>query len=302
MIKEAIGIGNTVEEAKENALAELNAGIEEDIQFEVLSTQKKKVLGIFGGSDARVRAFVELPDPKPEKKAQKAEKPQEKKADKKKAQKQPTETKEKAPEKTFVPEEGTPASAALNYTVEILKKLGCEDIEITVSEIEGGSKLTLKSEKIGIAIGRRGETLDALQYLASLVANEKCSGYYRIVLDTEDYREKREKTLTSLATRTANQVLRTGRNRALEPMNPYERRIIHTAIQNIDGVCSSSIGEGSGRRVVVCPEGKSPRPYNNGGKNRNQRRPSYKSEVSTETTQTEKKVDAENAPLYGRIG
>ena len=102
---------------------------------------------------------------------------------------------------------------------------------------------------MGAVIGHRGETLDALQYLAGLAANNT-SG-----LNFGNYREKREQALNGLAAKVCEQVLRTGRSRALEPMNPYERRIIHTAVQGIDGVISESVGEGSSRRVVIAAEG-----------------------------------------------
>lgn len=281
IVKEAIGVGATVEAAREDALKKLGAGIDDDVTVDIVSLPKKKVLGLFGGSQAEVRAYIETED-KPQKPKQDRQPKFEKKADKKPVQqkksqpaKQETAKAEepaaKVEEPVGVPadevDKNSPAGRAYAYLSEILVKLGCDNITATIAEIEGGSKITLVgSDKLGVIIGRRGETLDALQYLASLIANENGGGYYRIVIDIGNYREKREVTLESLARRTALQVLRTGRSRSLEPMNPYERRIIHTTVQGIDGVTSMSIGDGSGRRVVICVEGKPYRPYNGRGR------------------------------------
>ena len=282
IIKEARGVGATVESAREDALKKLGAGIDEDVSVDVIALPKKKVLGLFGGSMAEVRAYVEVED-KPQKQRQDRQPKSEKKFDKKPVQQKKAETAKpaaakasvevaaEAEESVGVPAEqvdkNSPAGRAYAYLSEILGKLGCDGISATIADVEGGSKITLAgSDKLGVIIGRRGETLDALQYLASLIANENGGGYYRIVIDIGNYREKREVTLESLARRTASQVLRTGRNRSLEPMNPYERRIIHTTVQGIDGVTSMSIGDGANRRVVICVEGKPYRPYNGRGR------------------------------------
>ncbi|HHY64657.1 MAG TPA: protein jag [Clostridiaceae bacterium] len=109
----------------------------------------------------------------------------------------------------------------------------------------------LTGDDVGIVIGRRGETLDSLQYLLSLVVNRKTDGYTRVILDVADYRQKREKTLVRLANRVAEKVVRYRRNVTLEPMNPYERRIIHSTLQNHKYVDTQSIGEEPNRKVVV---------------------------------------------------
>ena len=193
----------------------------------------------------------------------------------------------------------------------LLNNLGCENIDITVAEIEGGAQITLTGEDLGVVIGHRGETLDALQYLISLAANAGVSGYYRVVLNTGDFRQKREQTLVSLAKRMSEQAIRSGKCRTLEPMNPYERRIIHTTVQSIEGVTSTSFGEGNNRRVVIAPEGKEPRPRNDyrgrGGNTRGdrndrrrsgQRREAYKPQVDPDRAPVK---DADSLPLYGRI-
>ena len=109
----------------------------------------------------------------------------------------------------------------------------------------------ITGDTLGILIGRRDETLDAVQYLTSLKVNRGREGYTRVTLDTENYRAKREDTLIRLANRMANRALRTGRKVSLEPMNPYERRIIHFALQQTDGVATHSEGEEPNRHVVI---------------------------------------------------
>ena len=315
MIKEAIGVANTIEEAKEKAMAELNLSIEDDYDFEIVATPKKKTLGLFGGSLAQVKVWVEVPDPKPAKQPKVKAKKEEKKSEPKKAEPvaEKVESAPKAELKEIPASEVDPASPAgkgVKYLQTILNELGCEGVTITVAEIDGGSQITLKGEGLGVVIGHRGETLDALQYLVSLAANAGVSGYYRVVLNTGDFREKREQTLVALAKRMAEQAIRSGKCRTLEPMNPYERRIIHTTVQSIEGVTSTSFGEGNGRRVVIAPEGKEARPRNDyrgrnshgrGGRNdrrSGQRREAYKPQVDPDRAPVK---DAGALPLYGRI-
>lgn len=310
MIKEAIGVGETIEEAKENAIAQLNAKVDDDIQFDVLATPKKKVLGLFGGAKAEVKAFIEFPDEKPKKTGKKQAPKNDKKPQKeaakapaaKKAEPKPAETQDfsDAVDADTLTADSQPAKAVA-YIRSILKEFGCTDTKIKVAERQGGAHIMLEGEGLGAIIGHRGETLDALQYLAGLAANG-AGGYYKVSLNIGDYRERREQTLTALAKRVSEQVLRTGKNRTLEPMNPYERRIIHTAVQEIDGVVSNSFGEGSARRVVISIEGGDPRPQRregsrgrNGNRDRN-RRPSNK----VEAPQREPKKDSD-IPLYGKI-
>lgn len=144
---------------------------------------------------------------------------------------------------------------AKDYLKEILDKMDLKDVEIEESEDENGIIYNLKGEDPGFIIGHRGETLDALQYLVSLVANRDTEEYKRITLDTGDYRKKRETTLKALAKRIAQNSVRTHRNTTLEPMNPYERRIIHTAVQEVAGATSWSVGIDPNRRVVIGVEG-----------------------------------------------
>lgn len=299
MIKEAIGTGSSIEEAKEAALLELDAKDNDDIQFDIISFPKKKALGLFGGTLAQVRAYVELPDPKPAKKnenrTKKAE-PRKEKVEKAPKAEKPSREPEEAVELTFLPEENFAADSkpalAIAYLKQVLTGLGCGELVYTVAETGDCAHINISGDDTGVIIGHRGETLDALQYLAGLAASKKGNGFYRVVLDIGDYRERREKTLENVARKTAAQVLRTGRSRSLEPMNPFERRIIHTTVQGIEGVTSGSVGGGSARRVVISPEGGDrPRaPRNDRG---------HASTVSS--TKTEKTEDATALPLYGRI-
>ncbi len=315
MIKEAIGYGNTIEEARENAVLQLNAPADADIQYDVLATPKKKVLGLFGGCKAEVKAYVELPDEKPRKNNKKRnEKPQkaEKKAEPMKNKVEPKPEKKAEPAKAIISEEYKDAvdakelapdsqpAKAVAYIEKILEQFGCTDISIKVAEKTGSAYIMLEGEGLGVIIGHRGETLDAIQYLAGLAANG-AGGYYKVSINIGDYRERREQTLTALAVRVSEQVLRTGKNRTLEPMNPYERRIIHTAVQNIEGVVSNSFGEGSGRRVVISVEGSDPRPQRReGGRGRNQRSRDRKPSNKVEAPVREPKKDSD-MPLYGKI-
>lgn len=142
-------------------------------------------------------------------------------------------------------------AAARQYIMDIYAKMGVT-VEVSVAEIENGILMNVTSDnKSGTIIGRRGETLDSIQYLASIIANRGKETYSRIMLDSNGYRTKRRKTLEQLAEKIAKNVLRSGRATTLEPMNPYERRIIHSKISEIEGVVSHSVGEDPYRKVVV---------------------------------------------------
>ena len=125
---------------------------------------------------------------------------------------------------------------------------------VFAANTDSGLRLRIDADSMGLLIGRRGETLDALQYLVSLHVNRTSSEYQRITLDTEGYRSRREETLCRLARKTASQVRATGRAVAMEPMNPYERRILHSALQGFRGVTTHSEGEEPNRRVIITPD------------------------------------------------
>ena len=303
MIKEYIGEGadllQATENAKEGLMQTLGLKNDDDIKIDIICDYKKKTLGLFGGSNAKVKAFIELPDPKPEKKKpakkEKTAKP-EKKVEKK-AEKKDQEELNLLPAEQF--QEGSNVARAASYIKTVMEKLGCENVAIKAAEIDGGVYLQLDGDKLGACIGRRGETLDALQYLTSLVANS-ANGSCKVPLNIGNYREKREQTLISLAKRVSSQVLSTGRSRTLEPMNPYERRIIHTAVQEIDGVVSNSVGEGAGRRVVISSENGERRSHH-GGRGGRGGNSGVKPTAPVADPAREPKKDAPDLPLYGRI-
>ena len=153
---------------------------------------------------------------------------------------------------------GAAAEAAKAYLEKVLAGMGVTEFTCDVKEENNGCVITLDGENLGFIIGRRGDTLDALQYLTSLVANRVGNAYYRVTLDIGNYREKREQALISLAKRLGGQTARTGRRNSLEPMNPYERRIIHTTVQEMEGVVSWSVGSEPNRHVIIGPSDDNP--------------------------------------------
>lgn len=154
--------------------------------------------------------------------------------------------------------EKDPAEAAKAFLSKVLEKMGVVGATVTARVENETCVLAIEGEDIGFIIGRRGETLDALQYLTGLVANRVDNSYYRISIDIGNYREKREQTLVALAKRIGEKAAKTGRRTSLEPMNPYERRIIHTAVQEIEGATSFSVGSDAARHVVIAPSDDNP--------------------------------------------
>lgn len=310
MIKEAIGTGNTVDEAKAAAMVELGISDFDDFTVEVIQTPTKKILGLFGGNPAKVKVSVKLPDPKPEKKeARKENKKQEKKPEKKaepKKQEVKTPVKEEVKEVAEAPMTVTnlyPETA--EYIKSVVLSLGMQECNITEMSNEEEIYFELDcGDDYGIIIGKRGETLDAIQYLARMVANKGKSSYKRVSINVGNYRAKREETLKILARKTAVKAVRQGRNISLEPMNPYERRIIHTAVQEIEGATSHSIGSDLDRRVVISPvEGAKHNGGNRGrnnrhGNGRRERKEAYKPEISPDRAP---KSDIDGSALYGKV-
>ena len=150
----------------------------------------------------------------------------------------------------------TPDERAEKFLRDVLDKMTLQSVEIEKSTDENAVELNLSGEEVGFVIGRRGETLDALQYLTSLVANHGEDPYIKVTVNTGNYREKREKTLEILGRKLAFKAIKTGKKTSLEPMNPYERRIIHTAVQKVNGAISWSEGENAARHVVIGPDPK----------------------------------------------
>lgn len=283
MIRTQEATGKTVDEARTNACALL--GVEKDdinVSYEVLEMpQKTGFLGL-KLTPAKVRVSVELPDepaaapaapveePAPvveEKAAPVAEPVVEETAPEAPAaveepaapaeEAAPTEE-QAAPaaegEEVEVPiniEENAKVKAAVDYLKDVIEKMGVQDVKFSAVQKGEATIIRLDGEKMGALIGRRGETMESLSYLASLVANRLEGDYIKLGLDVAGYRDKRESDLTALAQRIGAKVRRTGRSFAMEPMNPYERRIIHSAIGKMEGVRSESKGEGRDRRVVI---------------------------------------------------
>lgn len=317
MIKEAIGVALTVDDARKMAVENLHAPIDADVKVEILTFPKKKVLGLFGGADAKVRAYYDdgVPEKKEAPKAEKKSAPQKNDAPVKKApEKKPQpkkEAKKEAPKKETVKKETAPAvdfsaiepkeNEATEYLKSILVGMGFTEVGVTARETEEDVYFEITcSEDYGNIIGRRGETLDALQYLTRLFVNRANDNNKRVALNVGDYRARREETLRALAKRQAQRVLKYGRSSSLEPMNPYERRIIHTAIQEIEGVTSHSVGEGDRRRVIITPEGGDRRGnYRNDRRGGRDRKAPYVPQVSAEPR--EQKVDAVSSSRYGKI-
>ncbi len=150
----------------------------------------------------------------------------------------------------------TPALKAYDFLENLVKNMGLEaTVEIT-SEDSDNAFISVNGSNLGTLIGRRGDVLDSVQYLATLAANMGKGGFYRVTVDVQGYREKRAETLRGVAKRMSEKVLKYKKSFALEPMNAYERRIIHSACQNIPGVTTRSIGEGADRKIVISPERK----------------------------------------------
>ena len=211
--------------------------------------------------------------------------------------------------RAYIEENEDPADAAAAYLKKVLAGMGLPDVTIDITREEGGAALALSGEEIGYIIGHRGETLDSLQYLSSLVANHVEDSYYRITLDVGNYREKRKETLEGLGKRMALRAVKTGRNSSLEPMNPYERRIIHTAVQTVEGAKSWSEGEDMNRHVVIGPEGgeRYPRRSNRDDRRGGGRRGGYndrrgnRSQPNNAPRAEGPKADAPEMPIYGKI-
>ena len=289
MIKEVTAVGKDILEAQENARIALGAGELADVQFEIVDAGSKGIFGIIGVRPAKVRAFVELPDvtekrnrndrPKREnkggegKKTERREdrKPKTKKPEKK-VEKKHDEPKTSAPKSEVIPEaelkmerrivsEGEDMS--FDFVKTVIADIGLNAEAELYSCEDGTRRITIVGDDASALIGHHGDTLDALQYLANLAsARKNIKGERdksRVTLDIEGYRKKREETLRALARRMAAKALRNRRSVMLEPMSAYERRIIHSEIQNIEGVSTNSIGSDNNRKIVIFLTDKKPK-------------------------------------------
>ena len=299
MIRTQESTGKTVDEARAKACALLGVQADDlNVSYEVLEMpQKTGFLGL-KTTPAKVRVRVEEPDAPAAAPAKPvAEQPVETAAPVQEtapvaeetaveepaapAAEQPAEAAEEAEEveEPIVIEENAKVKAAVDYLREVITLMGVENVTFSAVQKGEATIIRLDGEKLGALIGRRGETMESLSYLASLVANRLEGDYIKLGLDVAGYRDKRESDLTALAQRIGAKVRKTGRSFAMEPMNPYERRIIHSAISKMEGVRSESKGEGRDRRVVIystAPDAQTENTYGERrgrGGNRNGRRP-----------------------------
>lgn len=318
-MREVVATGKTVEEATENACAQLGLARDE-VTVEILEMPIKK---LFRTIPAKVKAVaLEQPAPvEPPLPVQPVEEP--KAVVSQPVPVQPVEevavpVVEEQPKEQLQmnPVLEEKISIAKEYLTEVFEKMGVMDTTITPVYQSEAVVLRVEGEKAGTLIGRRGETMEALSYLASLAANRSGGDYLKLGLDVAGYRSKRESDLAALARRIGARVLKNGRSQELEPMNPYERRIIHSAISEMEGVHSESRGEGNDRRVVIYPDNPAPRSRRPGRNSRGGQRPmgnrrpgrNFSKEGSARGTEgspaprrTETLNDGEGIALYGKI-
>lgn len=318
----------TVEEAKALAAAEFGVSAEE-IDFDILEQPRKGLFGMKG--TARVLASYEEPEQETS-----SAPVQEEAAEAESEEPAPVSYEDEgendsAPElpADFDIEGSAKVQAAKKYLSDVLHALGLENFEINAIRRDGNIVLDITGEKLGVVIGRRGETLDSLQYLTILASNRTEESYCRISIDCNGYRDKRREILENLAKRTSAKVIKQGRKIALEPMNPYERRIIHSCVAEIEGVSSHSTGVEPYRKVVIYADKpkfdnrrsrRGERGEHRGGSNggtrnyrqstgfstsfeREYKRRSYEPDENADAGEFSKEtVDAEkNATLYGKI-
>ncbi len=292
MIKEIIASGKDIIEAKENARAALGAGPLDDVNFEIIHAGSKGIFGIIGVKPAQVKAFIEIPDPverrpkreKPAKEKQqngekknnggnnnnnnhnknkqqkpKADKPQEPKA---KPEKEKTVAIPEAELKLEKREVKDGEDMSYEFVKTLISDIGLAAEAELYSCEDGTRRIIISGNDASTLIGHHGDTLDALQYLANLAsARKNINGERdksRVTIDIEGYRAKREETLRALARRMAAKALRNRRSVMLEPMSAYERRIIHSEIQGIEGVSTNSVGSDNNRKIVIFLTDKKP--------------------------------------------
>lgn len=226
-MNELIVTGKTVELALQSALEQLGKTADE-VEYEVLEEPRKGLFGI-GACDAKLKVVVKAPAEEPAKAPAKEEPA-------------PVVSGAELPE---------PAKRAIELIETLIGNMRLKAKVEVVSTDDEGISLNVVGEGLGVLIGRRGDVLDAVQYMANLSANLGKSGYYRVSLDAQGYRAKRAEAIRSMTRRVAEKVLKYHRSFQLDPMSAYERRIAHDECQKIDGVTTHSVGEGAERRVVI---------------------------------------------------
>ena len=282
MIKEITAVGKDLLEAKENARALLGAGELDDVQFEILDGGTKGILGLFS-RPAKVKAFIELPDPTERRQKKDRGEKKQKNEGASNSNKRKNRPERKKPEIQENSLESKPKSAVIpecelkmerrevaegedmsfDFIKTLLSDIGLAAEAELYSCEDGTRRITIVGEDAATLIGHHGDTLDALQYLANLASAKKNAqgerDKSRVTIDIEGYRAKREETLRALARRMAAKAVRNNRSVMLEPMNSYERRIIHSEIQGIEGVSTNSIGSDNNRKIVIFLTDKKPK-------------------------------------------
>lgn len=302
----------TIEEVKKLAAKEFGVS-EDDIDFDILEQPRKTLFGGMKG-EFRVNAVYE-PAEKKERiyEADEEDLREDEEYEKAESADESEDEQEETLPDDFDVNKSIKVRTAIEYLTVVMKALGMDGFTITPEKRGGMVVLDISGEKLGIIIGKRGETLDSLQYLTILASNRSEESFCRISLDCNGYREKRREALIALAKKTSAKVIKQGRKIALEPMNPYERRIIHSCVAEIEGVSSRSTGSEPYRKVVIYADRpKYDNRRRNDGRKRNYRRSeNYSGGYDRKRTDTveesgvefsKETVDAEkNATLYGKI-
>ena len=262
-----IKTGKTVDEAVREALNELNI-TRDNAEIEVLDEGQKGFLGLIGSKDATVKVWPKVDETKSilneifneEIEPETSQEVVQNTDDELELEDEEVSTDEIQVEeavKTLDEENEEILSAAREFLGKILETLELDNIvEMELENNTLNVNVNGDENRLGILIGKRGVTLDSIQYILNLIVNKKSSRYIRVNLDSSGYRDKRKKTLENLAGKMANKVLKTGRSIKLEPMNAYERKIIHTALQDFEGVLTHSEGKDPFRKVVIQKERK----------------------------------------------
>ncbi|MCL6605875.1 MAG: protein jag [Paenibacillus sp.] len=241
-MSKAVATGKTIEEAVERGLTELKVN-RDRVTVNVLEQPSRGFLGLIGVKAAKVELTL-LPENTPFSAASSPSLPQQ----------STRESKQEVVGGVPRQDSGHPAEEAyqeaINFIVDVAKSMGLT-VEVEIVHTKESTTLQISGPDLGLLIGRRGQTLDALQYLANIVANRYSDSFIRLVLDAENFRERRKKTLEELADRLAGRVVRTRKEVVLEPMSPQERKIIHSRLQDHRQVNTLSKGEDPNRRVVI---------------------------------------------------
>ncbi len=275
MIKEITASGKDLNEARENARLALGAGELDDVTYTIIDRGSKGIFGIIGVKPVKVKASMEVADAEPrrEVRREKRNETRGEKRDRKPRENASKKSEKRAPRReaakpAAVPEtelkfehiDAAPGTdRAFDFVNTLIADLGLEEVETELLRCEDGTRrVNIKGENASLLIGHHGDTLDALQYLANLATAQRDENgerdRSRVTIDVEGYRAKREATLRQLARRMANKALNRGSKVTLEPMTPYERRIIHSEVQSIEGVTTQSTGSDNNRRIVIYVE------------------------------------------------